>query len=496
MPDETPTAASLTAPRTRRGWVLIAALMAVFMAAVESTIIATAMPTIVGLLGGLDLLSWVFAAYLLAQAVTIPIYGRLADLYGRKRVLLVGSAIFLIGSGLCGFAQGMLALVLYRGLQGLGAGAIMPVATTILGDVYGAQDRARVGGYISSVFGIAALVGPLLGAFLVQKVGWQTVFWINLPVGIASMIILAVALHEHQLPRPHSIDYAGSLLLMAASGTLILALVQANALGRGLVAALIGLSLLFLIALLFHERRAVEPMMPLDLWRQRVLAAVNLGGLAIGTVMMATVVFLPTYVQGVMGRSALIAGFALTAMSVGWPVGATIFGWLVNRSSYRAMAAVCGAALLVGSCALAAMEPTRGPFWAGCGAFVVGLGMGFGNTAFVVAAQTSVAWNRRGVAVSMGLFMRMLGQALGAALFGGIFNAAMATRLPGAADVVEHLMQASERQSLDPAAIARLVDAVAQSVHLVYWVAAALAVVALALALLFPPGLNPVQAEE
>src|SRR5215469_15985837 len=143
--------------------------------------------------------------YLLAQAVTIPIYGRLADLYGRKRVLIVGSAIFLIGSALCGFAHDMLALVLYRGLQGLGAGAIMPVATTILGDVYGAQDRARVGGYISSVFGIAALVGPLLGAFLVQQVGWQTVFWINLPVGLASMIILALALHEHQPPHPHRI---------------------------------------------------------------------------------------------------------------------------------------------------------------------------------------------------------------------------------------------------------------------------------------------------
>jgi MFS family permease len=390
----------------------------------------------------------------------------------------------------------MLALVLYRGLQGVGAGAIMPVATTILGDVYGPQERARIGGYISSVFGIAALVGPLLGAFLVQQVGWQTVFWINLPVGLASIGILAVALHEHQPPRPHSIDYAGSILLMAASGMLILALVQANSLARSTVLTLVGLAVLCLVALIIHEKRTPEPMMPLDLWRQRVLAAVNLGGLAIGTVMMATVVFLPTYVQGVMGRSALVAGFALTAMSVGWPVGATIFGWLINRSSYRAMAAVCGTALLVGCLFLAAMEPARGPLWAGCGAFVVGLGMGFGNTGFVVAAQTSVAWNRRGAAVSTSLFMRMLGQALGAALFGGIFNTAMATRLPGAADVVEHLMQAIERASLDPTTIARLADAVAQSVQLVYLVAAALALVALGLALLFPPKLNPAQAEE
>lgn len=496
MPQDRPTTASMTAPRTRRGWVLIATLMAVFTAAVESTIVSTAMPTIVGLLGGLDLLSWVFAAYLLAQAITIPIYGRLADLYGRKRVLIVGSAIFLIGSTLCGFAHGMLALVLYRGLQGLGAGAIMPVATTILGDVYGAQDRARVGGYISSVFGMAALVGPLLGAFLVQQVGWQTVFWINLPVGVASIIILAFALHEHQPARPHSIDYLGSILLMGASSMLILALVQASALGRSVALALVGLSALLLLALLLHERRAPEPMMPLDLWRQRVLAAVNLGGLAIGTVMMATVVFLPTYVQGVMGRSALVAGFALTAMSVGWPVGATLFAPLIKRSSYRTTAAVCGGALLLGCLVLVAMDPARGPLWAGSGAFIVGLGMGFGNTGFVVAAQTSVAWNRRGIAVSMGLFMRMLGQALGAALFGGIFNAALAQRLPGAADVVERLMQESERAGLGPAAVARLAEAVAEAVNLVYWVAAAIALVALVLALLFPPGLNPAHAEE
>jgi MFS family permease len=336
----------------------------------------------------------------------------------------------------------------------------------------------------------------LLGAFLVQQVGWETVFWINLPVGLASISILAVALHEHQPPRPHSIDYAGSILLMGASSMLILALVQANTLGRTMVATLIGLAVLLLIALVVHERRAAEPMMPLDLWRQRVLAAVNLGGLAIGTVMMATVVFLPTYVQGVMGQSALVAGFALTAMSLGWPVGATLFGHLIKWSSYRAMAALCGAALLVGSLVLVMMEPAHGPLWAGCGAFVVGLGMGFGNTGFVVAAQTSVAWNRRGIAVSMSLFMRMLGQALGAALFGGIFNAALAQRLPGADAVVERLMQAGERASLGTAMIARLADAVAQSVHVVYWVAAVLALVALALAFLFPPGLNPSRSDE
>jgi EmrB/QacA subfamily drug resistance transporter len=492
LPDESPAPpATLTAPRTRRVWVMIACLMAIFMAAVESTIVSTAMPTIVGLLGGLDLLSWVFAAYLLSQAVTIPIYGRLADLYGRKRVLMIGSAIFLAGSALCGFARSMPALVAYRALQGLGAGAILPIATTIIGDLYEPEERGRVGGYMSSIFGVAALVGPLLGAFLVQEVGWATVFWINLPVGAAAILLLAATLHEHALPRPHSIDYLGSVLMMLSSGALILALVQANQLGRDAMLTLLAIAALALAALLLHERRAVEPMMPLDLWRHRVLAAINIGGLAMGTVMMAIVVFLPTYVQGVMGRSAVIAGFALTAMSLGWPIAATIVGWVIARSSYRAMAVACGVSLVAGSALLAAMEPTSGPLWAGSGAFLIGVGLGFGNTTYVVAAQSSVDWRRRGIATSMSLFMRMLGQSVGAGLFGGILNAALARRLPEAGDAVEQLMAPARRADLGAETIGRLSEAVAQSLHQVFLVATLLAVVTLALALLLPAGIGP-----
>lgn len=464
--------------------------MAMFMAAVESTIVSTAMPTIVATLGGFHLFSWVFAAYLLTQAVTIPIYGRLADLYGRKRVLFVGTGIFLASSAACGLAWGMPALVAFRALQGLGAGAIMPIATTIIGDIYAPEERGRVAGYISGVWGFAAVIGPLLGAFLVQHVGWPTVFWVNLPVGVAATLLLAVALREHRPPRPHSIDYLGSVLLMGGSSALILALVQANALGHTIVFALLAVAALALAGLILHECRAVEPMMPLDLWRDRVVAAVNIAALAAGTVMMATVVFLPTYVQGVMGRSALVAGFALTAMSLGWPLGSSIAGHLMAPSSYRALAVASGIGLVAGSAVLVAMDGGRGPLWAGSGAFLTGLGMGFGNTTYVVAAQTSVDWNRRGLATSTNLFMRMLGQTVGAAIFGGILNAGLTGRLPDAGEAVERLMEPAQRASFGAAALAHLTEAVAAALHEVYLVGGLIALVALALAFALPAGLG------
>jgi MFS family permease len=348
-----------------------------------------------------------------------------------------------------------------------------------------------VQGYISSLWGVAAVTGPLLGAFLVQQVGWPTVFWVNLPIGVASIAVILVVLREARPPRPHSVDYVGSVLLMGGSSALILALVQASALGIGWVAVLLLLSAVALALLIRHEGRHPEPMMPLDLWRLRVIAAVNVGALVIGAVMMATVVFLPTYVQGVMGRSPIVAGFALTAMSMGWPAGSTLAGRLVNRSSYRALAAISGGALVAGSLLLIAMDPARGPLWAGSAAFLTGIGMGFGNTCLVLAAQSSVPWRQRGSATSMGLFMRMLGQSVGAAIFGGILNIGLARRLPGSGDVVERLMEPLQRAGLGAASVERLAAAVAASLHQVYLVTGLLALAALALSLMFPAGVNP-----
>ncbi|MDQ2801365.1 MAG: MFS transporter, partial [Pseudomonadota bacterium] len=230
------------------------------MAAVESTIVATAMPTIVADLGGFQLFSWVFTIYLLTQAVSIPVYGRLADLYGRKPVFFVGSSLFLLGSTLSGFAWGMVPLILFRALQGVGAGAVMPIAATILGDLYTPAERARVQGLVSSVFGISAVVGPSLGAFLIEHVAWPVVFWVNLPIGAAAIAMIAAFLHEEVEPRRHHIDVLGSVLLLLAVGALVLVLVQGGSLPRlvWLPAAVIGAAAALALAL--HELTTPEPM--------------------------------------------------------------------------------------------------------------------------------------------------------------------------------------------------------------------------------------------
>ena len=234
MPDEgfSPPASihiARTAP-TRRTLVLAACLMATFMAAVESSIVATAMPTIVADLGGFNLFAWVFAVYLLTQAVSIPVYGRLADMYGRKKVFYAGAGLFLVGSTLCGFAGNMATLILFRALQGFGAGGVQPISTTILGDIYAPTERAHVQGLVSGVFGIAAVLGPLLGAFLVEQVSWQLVFWVNLPIGIAAIVMIAIFLQESPEQHRRRIDALGSLLLLLAITALMLVLVQGSSL--------------------------------------------------------------------------------------------------------------------------------------------------------------------------------------------------------------------------------------------------------------------------
>ena len=242
VPDEgfQPTTAPIhvaQAPSARRTLVLAACLMATFMAAVESSIVATAMPTIVADLGGFNLFSWVFAVYLLTQAVSIPVYGRLADIYGRKKVFYAGAGLFLVGSTLCGFAGNMVTLILFRALQGFGAGGVQPIATTILGDIYTPTERAHVQGLVSSVFGVAAVLGPLLGAFLVEQVSWQLVFWVNLPIGVAAIVMIATFLTEPaERHRRRRIDYLGSLLLMVAITALMLVLVQGGSLSHATLA--------------------------------------------------------------------------------------------------------------------------------------------------------------------------------------------------------------------------------------------------------------------
>jgi EmrB/QacA subfamily drug resistance transporter len=333
----------------RRRLITTACMMAIFMAAVEGTIVATAMPTIVAELGGFGLFSWVFTAYFLAQAVTTPIYGRLADLFGRKRVFFTGACIFLIGSTACGLTSGMLALIAFRTLQGLGAGAIQSIATTIIGDIYAPAERARLQGWLSSVWGLAAVIGPVLGAFIVEHLHWAFVFWINLPIGIAAIAILAAFLDERLTPRQHQIDYVGSVLLMLGVGAIMMVVVQADSLERPVIAVLLLTGTLALVLLVVNEQRSREPIVPFRLLRNRIIAAGNLGGLAIGALLTCVVGFLPTYVQGAMGRTPTTTGIVIAVLSVVWATASVVAGRLMVRTSYRLTGALGTLALIVGS---------------------------------------------------------------------------------------------------------------------------------------------------
>ena len=478
--------------RGARRLVLMAVMMATFMAAMESTIVATAMPTIVAALGGFRLFSWAFAAYLLTQAVTIPIYGRLADLYGRKRVFFAGAGLFMVASTLCGLAWAMVPLILFRALQGAGAGAIQPIATTIIGDIYRPIERARIQGYISGVFGVAAIIGPMLGAFLVQHVSWSLVFWINLPIGAVTFVMFGLFLHERQTPRRHRIDYLGSALMMLGVGALMLALVEAgNSAGMPTVAALAAAGLGALAVLAVHERGVAEPILPLRLWRERVIAIGSFSGFTAGVVMMSINGFLPLYVQGAMGRSPTAAGMALGAASVSWTFASLAAGRLMIRTSYRQAAVIGGVCLIAGAWVLATLGPASSLLWAVIGSLLIGTGMGFCNTSFLVSTQASVGYGGRGAATSSIMFMRIVGNSVGAAVFGAILNFGVSRRIPHAGDAVNRLLQPAARESLGATEIARLSDAIGAGLHNVYIVAGLVAVVSLALALALPARLSP-----
>ena len=477
-----------------RPLILIACMLAMFMSAIEATIVATAMPTIIADLGGFSLIGWVFAVYLLTQAITIPIYGRLADLYGRKRVFFFGAALFLLGSILCGFSPNMYWLIGFRLLQGLGAGAVMPIATTIIGDVYGPDERPKVMGYLSSVWGFSAIIGPLLGAFIVEHLPWALVFWVNLPIGLLAMALLARYLPSGERVRNHALDWAGTAWMTLFVASLLLALLQADTLGIW-VAPMLLLAALSLWLLVRQERRAPEPLFPLALWRSRVIVAGNVGGLAIGAAMMGISAFLPTFIQGAMGGSPLQAGTTLALMSIGWPLASTFSGRLMLLTSYRTTALLGAGLLVAGGAILLLLQPDGGLLWGRVAAFMVGAGMGLCNTTFLVSVQNAAHHSIRGIATACTVFTRMMGSAIGTAILGATLNINLQLRLPQVADPVQQLMDPARRAALDAEALGALSHQVALSLHWVFLVSALVSLCALGAALLVPAHQRP-QSEE
>lgn len=424
-----------TTPQASRRWILAALMLTMMLAAMDTTIVSTAIPQIVDDLGGFALFAWVFSIYLLTQTVTIPVYGKLADLYGRKPVLIVGTLIFLVGSAASASAWSMVTLVIFRGLQGLGAGSIMATVNTLAGDLYSVRERARIQGWLSSVWGIAAIAGPTLGGALAEYASWRWIFLINLPIGAGALALIGIFLHEKVQPGRHRIDFAGAGLVLASVGTLIFGLLQGgqawpwwsmpSIIVLVVAAILIGVTVAV-------ERRAAEPVMPGWLWRRRELAGANLAMIGMGFVMMAPNTYLPTFAQSVLSFGAIAAGLVLASMSIGWPLASSFSGHLYMRIGFR-NTALGGAVLIIAAGAGFLALPFPGPTWAiVLDQVVLGAGFGLLSTPLLVGVQSVVGWEQRGVVTGANMFCRYLGQSLGAAAFGAIFNASLSTQLAAA----------------------------------------------------------------
>ncbi|ANU10397.1 drug resistance MFS-type transporter [Planococcus antarcticus DSM 14505] len=471
--------------KTKRPLVLAAVMLAMFVSAVEATIVSTAMPSIASELGGFAKYSWVFSAYLLMSTVTVLIYGKLSDIFGRKRIFAIGMLLFLFGSLLCGFANSIEELIFYRFVQGMGAGAVMPIATTIVGDIYSREERAKVQGYLSSVWGISAVTGPAIGGILVATVGWEYVFWINLPLGLLSLMGVLLYLKEPVNKKKPVIDYKGAALLTAALSSMLYLLVEGGVsfdwLSRQSLILLMA-SMLFSVLFIWAEHKAIDPMMPFEIWRNKTILYANLVSLATGVILISISSYLPAYVTGVMEQPAAIAGFTLTAMSIGWPLASFFSGRLLLKIGYFKTSLTGGIFLVIGTLLFILMQPEFGPLWAAMSSFFVGLGMGLTSTAFIVSIQAAVSYEQRGSATASNMFMRNLGSTIGVALLGSILNSSLLRYFAAngqnySLSSINDLLSVDSRAEISGEALGFLQQALAGALQNVYLVTALFALV-------------------
>ncbi|HEX8407990.1 MAG TPA: MDR family MFS transporter [Thermoanaerobaculia bacterium] len=409
----------------RRWFVTVGVMTGMLLAALEATVVGTAMPTIVAALGGLAHYSWVFSAYLLTSTVTVPVWGKLSDLFGRRRLFQIGVLVFLVGSAACGFAQSMTQLIVARAVQGLGAGALIPLAMTIIGDIFTLQERAKMQGLFSGVWGISSIFGPLVGGFITDQLSWRWVFLINLPVGIAAAIIIGVALREPPRHEAPSIDYLGATVLTGAVTILLLVVGAANLVTpRNMV--LMALVIASLIWFLYIERRAKDPIVPLGLFRNRVVAvAVGVGFLA-GIAMFAAITFVPLLAQGVLGATATEAGSFLTPLMLSWVLVSIIGGKLLIKFGARILVVVGLVAMLAGFIALATFTRTTPRSLMMLELIAIGAGLGLVMLTLLIASQHSVPRDQLGITTSLNQFSRSIGGAIGVAILGALLASGLA----------------------------------------------------------------------
>jgi EmrB/QacA subfamily drug resistance transporter len=498
----------MTARReSRRGLVLAGVMGSVFLAAMESTVVATAMPTVIASLGGLEIYSWTFSAFLLASTVTMPLWGRLADQLGRRGVYLAGLSIFLLGSVLSGLSQSMGQLISFRTIQGLGAGSLITIGMTIIADLWGLERRAKMQGYFSSVYGIASVAGPLVGGFLTDAISWRWVFYVNVPFGLLAMAAIAMGLGSAETARSRpTFDYLGTAVFTAAISSLLIGLVEAgrgDSWMRGSVLGLIALSGALLIAFIWREHSAAEPVVPLTLFALPMVRAAAVTGFLSGMAMFGAISYVPLFLQAVTGSNAMQAGFVLMPFVIGWVACSILGARMVLRVGYRSVVLAGMLALTLAFIFLSSWNEalTRGAAMRDMA--LAGIGMGLVFVPMLIAVQSAVPRAVLGSATSVTGFFRFIGGAVGVAVMGsvmaqrlhqelaGLLATAPAALQDGLREVAAHpdlIVNPLTRAGVSAEVLATLRPAMAHAVGSVFVVGLIVAIAALASAFLVPPG--------
>ena len=458
-------------------------MLVVLLASLDQTIVSTALPTIVGDLGGLKHLSWVVTAYLLASTVTGPLYGKFGDLYGRKGVLQAAIVIFLVGSALCGLSQNMAELIGFRALQGLGAGGLIVVAIAVIGDIIPPRDRGRYQGLFGAVFGVSTVVGPLLGGFFVDNLTWRWIFYVNLPIGALAFLVIGATFHSRPERVEHSIDYLGAGLLAAGLAGIVLFTSLGGTTYAWDSSELIALGVLGVVLLVlfpFAEQRAKEPILPLSLFRSRIFVVCSAVGFIIGVALFGSVTFLPLFLQIVRGKSPTSSGLQLTPMMAGLLVTSIASGQLISKlGQYKVFPIVGTAVMTAGMALLSQLNVHTTMLQTALYMLVVGLGLGMVMQVLVLAVQNSVPMNVMGVATSGSIMFRQIGGSVGIAVFGAIFanrlHANLAKTLPPGVHGPKTVAPATVK-TLPPRVHDIYVHAFATSLHPVFLVGAFIAV--------------------
>jgi EmrB/QacA subfamily drug resistance transporter len=410
-----------------------ALMLGMFLAALDQTIVSTALPTIVGDLGGLDHLSWVVTAYLLASTASTPLYGKLGDMYGRKPVFMAAILVFLAGSMLSGLSQSMGELIAFRAIQGIGAGGLMVGAQAIIADIVPPRERGRYMGLIGSVFAVASIAGPLLGGFIVESISWQWVFYVNLPIGILAVFIVATRLHLHTPAQRHAIDYLGAVLLTAGVSALILVTTWGGneyAWGSPMIIGLAAASAALLAAFVRQERRAAEPIIPLGLFRSGVFRIASSLGFVVGLAMFGAIIFIPLFLQLVYGVSPTSSGLRMLPLMAGLLTASITSGRVITRiGRYKAFPIAGTAVTTIGLFLLSTLEVDTDPWLASVYMLVVGVGLGLVMQVLVLVVQNDAPAGDVGVATATATFFRSMGGSLGVALFGAVFASRLAGEL-------------------------------------------------------------------